>query len=138
MISPVFVLDSTEKWRPQPAETAESLATIDGQPVKLSKLPANGRMNFPPDMTDPEDTPIVGYHRAVEAADLWWHQFWLWYLYNPWEVAGVPVSTRATGSSSNLAASTRRATSRFSRRLPSTVWEKARVLALRASGASAQ
>ena len=89
MISPVFVIDSTEKWRPQPAETAESLATIDGQPVKLSKLPATGRMDFPPDMTDPQDTPIVGYHRAVEAADLWWHQFWLWYLYNPWEVAGV-------------------------------------------------
>lgn len=89
MISPIFVLDSVEQWRPQPAETAESLATIDREPVDLSKLPESGQMDFPPDMKDPKDTPLVGYHRAVEGAQLWWHQFWLWYLYNPWEVAGV-------------------------------------------------
>jgi hypothetical protein len=50
-------------------------------------------MNFPDPgaMKDPTDTPVVGYHRAVEMADLWWHQFWLWYLYNPWNVVGFGV-----------------------------------------------
>jgi hypothetical protein len=68
----------------------ERLATIDGAPVDLSDLPsAGGRMNFPPDMKDPARTPLVGYHRVVEAANLWWHQFWLWYLYNPWEILGA-------------------------------------------------
>ena len=47
-------------------------------------------MNFPPTMRDPTDTPVVGYHhRAVAGVSLWWHQFWLWYLYNPWNVAGA-------------------------------------------------
>jgi hypothetical protein len=35
------------------------------------------------------DLPPVGYHRLVAAANLHWHQFWLWYLYNPWSVGGV-------------------------------------------------
>ena len=89
MITPIFKLDSREKWRPQPAETAERFATMDGNPVDLSALPGTGRMDFPPTMRDPTDTPVVGYHRAVAGASLWWHQFWLWYLYNPWNVAGA-------------------------------------------------
>ncbi len=89
MITPIFKFDSREQWRPQPAETAEQLATINGEPVKLAELPAaGGRMDFPSTMRDPTSTPFVGYHRVVEAANLWWHQFWLWYLYNPWNVAG--------------------------------------------------
>jgi hypothetical protein len=89
MITPIFKLDSREKWRPQPAETAETFATIGGSSVKLSALPAGGgRMDFPGNMSDPANTPVVGYHRAVNKASLWWHQFWLWYLYNPWNVAG--------------------------------------------------
>ena len=89
VITPIFRLDSREKWRPQPAETAEELATINGDPVNLAGLPeTGGRMDFPSTMRDPTDTPLVGYHRVVEAADLWWHQFRLWYLYNPWNVAG--------------------------------------------------
>jgi Vacuolar protein sorting-associated protein 62 len=88
VITPIFKLDSQEKWRPQPAETAEALATINGRPVKLAALPSTGRMDFPSTMTDPTNTPLVGYHRVVEAVNLWWHQFWLWYLYNPWNVAG--------------------------------------------------
>lgn len=90
MIAPIFRLDSEEKWRPQPVETAEKLGKIGGQPIKLSGLPAaGGRMDFPGNMKDPKDTPVVGYHRATAAAGLWWHQFWLWYLYNPWDIAGV-------------------------------------------------
>jgi hypothetical protein len=90
MVTPIFKLNSGEKWRPQPVETVERLATIGGQPVKLNALPAaGGRMDFPANMKDPTDTPVVGYHRVVEAANLWWHQFWLWYLYNPWQILGT-------------------------------------------------
>ncbi|MBJ7328305.1 MAG: hypothetical protein JHC95_00320 [Solirubrobacteraceae bacterium] len=92
MITPVFKLDKQEKWRPQPVETAETLAKINGKPVDLDQLPpAGGRIDFPPTMKDPKDTPVVGYHRVVEAAHLHWHQFWLWYLYNPWNVVGFGV-----------------------------------------------
>jgi len=90
MIVPIFKLDSRERWRPQPVETAERLAKIGGRPVALAELPAvGGRMDFANGMQDPEDTPLAGYHRVVEAANLFWHQFWLWYLYNPWSVAGL-------------------------------------------------
>jgi hypothetical protein len=90
VITPIFRLNTKELWRPQPVDTAERLGTIGDAPVDLAHLPPNGgRMNFPPDMRDPSNTPVVGYHRALKAADLWWHQFWLWYLYNPWEIMGV-------------------------------------------------
>ena len=90
MIAPIFKLDSRERWRPQPVETVERLAKIGGRPVSLAALPADDvRMDFPSDMQDPADTPIEGYHRVVQAASLFWHQFWLWYLYNPWSIAGV-------------------------------------------------
>jgi hypothetical protein len=87
---PIFRLDSRERWRPQPVETVERLATIDGRPVSVAALPpGGGRMNFPAHMQDPTDTAVVGYHRVVRAAYLFWHQFWLWYLYNPWSIAGA-------------------------------------------------
>ena len=90
MIAPILKLDGRERWRPQPVETVEALGKIGGKPIDLSALPAaGGRMNFPSGMKDPDDTPVVGYHRVVKAVDLWWHQFWLWYLYNPWEIAGI-------------------------------------------------
>ncbi|UUY04498.1 hypothetical protein LRS13_02890 [Svornostia abyssi] len=92
MITPIFKLDSREKWRPQPVETVELLGTIRKKPIDLAKLPkSGGRMDFPPDMKDPKGTPVVGYHRVVERAHLYWHQFWVWYLYNPWAIAGVGV-----------------------------------------------
>jgi hypothetical protein len=90
MIRPIFRLDSREKWRPRAVETAESYAKIGGAAVVLSDLPDHGgRMDFPADLEDPVDTPIVGYHRVLEAEYLFWHQFWLWYLYNPWSIAGA-------------------------------------------------
>ena len=92
MIAPIFKLNTRERWRPQPVETVERLGTIAGAPVDLSALPeAGGRIDFPPDMKDPRDTPVVGYHRVMKAASLWWHQYWLWYLYNPWSFAGTGV-----------------------------------------------
>jgi hypothetical protein len=90
VIAPIFKLNSKEKWRPQPVETVERFGKIDGEPVKLANLPEiGGRMDFPASMRDPRNTPVVGYHRVVKAASLSWHQYWLWYLYNPWSVAGV-------------------------------------------------
>lgn len=91
MISPIFKLDSHERWRPQPVETVERLGKIGGKSVDLSALPDTGRIDLPGGMTDPDDTPVVGYHRVVAAEGLHWHQFWLWYLYNPWEIAGFGV-----------------------------------------------
>ena len=96
-VLPVFVFDSDERWFPVGVE--ESLAAakprligphgpISG-PADASKLDERCiRLDFPPDMTQPA-LPPVGYHRAVQAANLYWHQFWLWYLYNPWSVGGV-------------------------------------------------
>ena len=70
MVVPIFKLNSKEQWRPQAVETAERFGTIDGQPVQLSNLPAaGGRIDFPPTMRDPSNTPVVGYHRVVEAAN---------------------------------------------------------------------
>jgi hypothetical protein len=90
VIAPIFKLNSKEKWRPQPVETVERFGKLDGKPVKLADLPEmGGRMDFPANMRDPRNTPLVGYHRVVKAANLSWHQYWLWYLYNPWSVAGV-------------------------------------------------
>jgi hypothetical protein len=68
MITPIFKLNSREVWRPQPVETAERFGKIGDKKVDLSALPAaGGRMNFPPDMRDPRNTPIVGYHRVVQS-----------------------------------------------------------------------
>ena len=93
MITPIFKLNTKERWRPQPVETVERFGTIGGAPADLSNLPPGkgARMDFPPDMKDPANTPVVGYHRFVKAAHLWWHQYWLWYLYNPWSFAGTGV-----------------------------------------------
>lgn len=92
MLAPIFKLNTKERWRPQPVETAERFGTIGGTPVELSNLPERGgRMDFPAAMKDPRSTPVVGYHRVVKEANLWWHQYWLWYLYNPWSFAGTGV-----------------------------------------------
>ena len=93
MITPIFKLNRNERWRPQPAETAEQLGKIDGQPFTLASLTdgVGKRMDFPATMTDPTNTPVVGYHRVKRASYLYWHQFWLWYLYNPWSFGGSGV-----------------------------------------------
>jgi hypothetical protein len=46
------------------------------------------RLDFRADMRQP-GLPPVGYHRTVDGGGLTWRQFWLFYLYNPWSVAGV-------------------------------------------------
>jgi hypothetical protein len=96
-VIPIFIFDTDERWFPVGVE--ESLAAvkptfvgphgpIEGA-VDVSWLDERcTRLDFPKDMAQP-DLPPVGYHRVVEAGGLHWHQFWLWYLYNPWSVGGV-------------------------------------------------
>jgi hypothetical protein len=89
MITPVLVLDSHERWSPCAVETIlEVGATVNGQPVDLAHLPAKGgKIDFPKDMKQPQ-VERVGYHRAVYAGGLWWHQFWTFWLYNPKKYVG--------------------------------------------------
>lgn len=92
MLDPLLVLDSRERWRPVPVETVcdvgASLITADGHRSPLStiaQLEQPGMIDFPANMTQPKDAPLVGYHRALHIAGtgLWWHQFWTFWLYNP-------------------------------------------------------
>jgi hypothetical protein len=85
MITPILLFDSREKWYPVGVE--ESLALHgyewhDGvDTFTKDKVPVKG-LNFPKGMTQP-DLPPVAYHRVVDKCNLYWHQFWFWYLYNP-------------------------------------------------------
>jgi hypothetical protein len=77
---PILVFDSREKWFPVGVE--ESFKVVG------ASWPPQGQINFPAGMTQP-DLPPVGYHRTIFRAGLTWDQYWFWYLYNPWAVAGV-------------------------------------------------
>jgi hypothetical protein len=92
MITPVFAFDRHEQWYPvgvddsvarygyQWSNRAHRFETSAGLPVE--------RLDFPRGMKpDPTWRPTV-YHRLVEGGGLNWHQFWLWYMYNPWSVVG--------------------------------------------------
>lgn len=92
---PLFVLDSREAYTPCAVESVESIARIDGQPVKLDALPeAGGRMDFP---ANPATwAPHVqrghggaGYWRRMAGGGLVWIQHWLWFVHNPKSYAGV-------------------------------------------------
>jgi hypothetical protein len=96
-IQPVFVFDSGERWFPVGVE--ESIAATHPRrigptgprpgPVDVEALDASViRIDFPADMRQP-DLPPVGYHRVERGGGLFWHQYWLWYLYNPWSIGGV-------------------------------------------------
>lgn len=85
MIAPIFIFDSREKWFPVGVE--ESLAHY-GYKWEGDTWKPGGRINFPSDMKQ-LDLPAVGYHRVKESGGLFWHQYWLWYQYNSWEIAGV-------------------------------------------------
>jgi hypothetical protein len=96
-VIPIFLYDSEEKWFPVGVE--ESLKatkpTYQGPngpltgAVDATRLDdACTRLDFPNGMKQP-NLPPVGYTRVVESVGLFWHQYWLWYLYNPWAVAGV-------------------------------------------------
>lgn len=101
---PIFRLDSHEKFQPLAVESVEAapaeLIGLDGKAhgdVVLADLPSGGgRMNFPanPEAQEKRLRPEfgrVGYTREVVAGGLTWVQYWLWYLYNPKQVAGAGV-----------------------------------------------
>jgi len=95
--TPIFLLDSNEKFEPIAVESVEHADAViidpngkdTGLPVSLAALPPKGgRMNFPPDPEAQEDKlrpqfGRVGYHRTLTGGGLVWNQYWLWYLYNP-------------------------------------------------------
>jgi len=96
MNAPILVYDSREAWFPVGVE--ESLEPYGYRwwdkagvwEVKGQNPVTSGfhRLDFPSDMRQP-DLPPVGYIHATRAVNLIWSQYWLWYLYNPWNVAGV-------------------------------------------------
>jgi hypothetical protein len=90
MFEPVLVFDSRERWFPVGVE--ESLEPhgyewSDNWHSWAKNKSVVSRLDFPPDMVQP-DLPPVGYRRQLERAGVTWHQFWLWFMYNPKEYAG--------------------------------------------------
>jgi hypothetical protein len=95
--TPIFILDSGEVYEPMavesvpavPARLIKANGHDGGDIVDLDTLPpGGGRMNFPPDPAQQQDRlrdafSNVGYHRVKGGGGLQWHQYWLWYLYNP-------------------------------------------------------
>lgn len=92
MKTPQFIFDSQEQWLPVPVETLQIVgAKVKGQDITdVNRLDQGNdlRIDFPKDMKPQKLVPPAGYHRAVLAGNLWWHQYWLFYLYNPKKYAG--------------------------------------------------
>jgi hypothetical protein len=87
MLIPVFRLDSRERWRPvevEPSLGDHGYVWDDGWTRAGAAVDV---IDFPADMVQP-DLPLAGYHRVVAGGSLWWHQWWLWWLYNPKVYAG--------------------------------------------------
>lgn len=85
LITPVFVFDSKERWFPCAVETILEVpgVKLDNRPLKsLSQLGLRGsKINFPAGM-EPITAPAIGYHTVKSGGGLFWHQYWLFYLYN--------------------------------------------------------
>lgn len=89
--NPVFRFSRAEQWFPVGVEESLKLFGYewDGKTfihdVVQSRMT---RLNFPSQMTQPDLPPVI-YHRVVHGGGLDWHQYWQWYLYNPWGIGGV-------------------------------------------------
>jgi hypothetical protein len=94
--APIFLFDSREIFHPIAVESVPAVPAklvkvdrSDGGVVNLDALPADGGwMDFPPHPDQQEERlrgqfGNVGYHRVKGGGGLQWHQYWLWYLYNP-------------------------------------------------------
>jgi len=92
MITPQFVFDSHEKWFTVPVEAIQTVhAKVDGvviNDVNRLDLGKDKRIDFPKNMKPEDLVPPVGYRRVIYTGGLWWHQYWLFYLYNPKKYAG--------------------------------------------------
>lgn len=88
-ILPIFRFCQGESWFPIGVE--ESLKPL-GYTWQTPGWRNNNKMvpqiNLPPRITQPDLPPVV-YHRVATGGGLAWHQYWLWYLYNPWGIGGV-------------------------------------------------
>lgn len=90
MILPVFVFDSRESFWPIGVEDslAATKAKLPRSFTSEAEASSTDRIDFPAGMRHPV-LPPVAYHRVLADRHLWWHQLWLWFVYNPWEIAGV-------------------------------------------------
>lgn len=95
MTTPVLLLDSAEAWRPVEVETITRKSVIVRKNGNASPLLDVAQLtdeiaciDFPSNMTQPKDSKPVGYHRASHHVNLWWHQFWTFWLYNPKSYVG--------------------------------------------------
>lgn len=87
MIRPIFQFAKNEKWFPVGVEESLSRYHIQWERMNADFTTVR-RLNFPKDMKQPS-LPTVVYHRDIEREGLVWNQYWLWYLYNPWGIAGI-------------------------------------------------
>jgi hypothetical protein len=94
VITPALIFDSAEWWMPVPVETIILAGAMLGEkPIMgLDELGgpvhSHDRIDFPKDMKPIGNDDPCGYHRVVDGGSLWWHQFWMFYLYNPKKYAG--------------------------------------------------
>jgi hypothetical protein len=89
MISPILVFDGRERWRPVPVEESLRLHGYEWRPPLWYRGTEPTKViDLPGGMQPAVTLPIVGYHRVMPAAKLHWHQFWLWYTFNPKKYAG--------------------------------------------------
>lgn len=97
MLTPVLLLDSSERWSPVGVE--ESLAlhgyhwststwAKDETHIEPGRKPGVDRLDFPPHMHQPP-LQTVGYHELIVEEELFWHRFWFWYLYNSKQYLGT-------------------------------------------------
>lgn len=100
MIKPVFVFDSRERFWPVGVDESLRLTkplirggSLDsGVADHPSRMIADARaIDFGPRLDEHALgllDPVV-YHRMIHGDPLWWHQFWCWYVHNPWAIAGI-------------------------------------------------
>lgn len=103
MVKPIFLFDSQEQWFPVGVEESlraskASLVLSTGSRCDLATAHADYawwneakgvRLDFPKEMRHPASLPPVVYNRTQKGGGLVWDQYWLWYLYNPKNYAGV-------------------------------------------------
>jgi hypothetical protein len=87
---PIFRFCKSETWFPVGVEDSLDLFKYRWVHATWQKYDGRSvdRINLPADMFQPA-LPLVVYHRIVPGGGLDWHQYWLWYLYNPWAVGGL-------------------------------------------------
>lgn len=99
---PTFVFDSHEAWKPVGVE--ESMGAFGYEwgdlgfgagwitpPSMPGERMVSRCVDFPAKIDHHKlgRLPPVVYRRTLIGGPLAWDQYWLWYVYNPWSVAGI-------------------------------------------------